>query len=59
MVWLSPKLHWTELEARAEAERRLPGIVWEVMDEGVTLGRAPDDRRAVVRSVLLPDGEPP
>jgi hypothetical protein len=58
----SRRLHWSMREARAEAEKwaaemKFGPIHWEVVDDEVVIGRN-HDHIAVLRSVLLPQGQP-
>jgi hypothetical protein len=59
----SPRLHWTPRAACAEAQdwiasMRIGPITWESVDDQVIIGRVPT-HRVVIRSILLPSGEPP
>jgi hypothetical protein len=62
----STRLHWTEQGARREAEEwahemQVEPLVWETIDEtGAVAWINHDTSRAfVVRSILMPQGEPP
>lgn len=62
-VRISDRLHWTEQEARSEGEKfaaQLGGgeILWETVDEACIIGRF-RAHAIMVRSILLPFGEPP
>jgi len=62
-VQASKRVHWTKEAARAEAERwiaemKLGPISWYAIDDQVVIGRN-HKHYIVLRSALLPDGEPP
>jgi hypothetical protein len=54
----SPRLHWTQRAAQAEAQAWVTEmghgqIIWESLDDQMAIGRIPG-HAAVVRSILLP-----
>ena len=61
---MSERLHWSQPDAVKEAEmfarelRAASTIHWEVLDDTSVIGRF-NDYAIVVRSLLLPLGEPP
>jgi hypothetical protein len=60
----SLRLHWTQRAAREEAEQWVgemdpPRIIrWETLDDLMAIGRI-DGHAVVIRSILLPLGDPP
>jgi hypothetical protein len=61
----SLRLHWTQRGAREEAEQWVgemdppPRIIrWETLDDLMAIGRI-DGHAVVIRSILLPLGDPP
>lgn len=59
----SSRLHWTPRAAREEAqdwieEMRIGPISWESIDDQIMIGRT-RTHCVVIRSILLPLGEPP
>jgi hypothetical protein len=59
----SPRLHWTPVAARQEAQdwieaMRIGPVTWGSIDDQVVIGRCPT-HVIVIRSILLPRGKPP
>ena len=61
---MSERLHWSQRDAMDEAEKfskelgAAGPIQWEVLDDTYAIGRF-NDYAMVVRSMLMPLGEPP
>ena len=59
---LGSRLHWSQGDARAEAERWVAHngpVRWELVDDQISVGRCKEGHTVVVRSILLPLGDPP
>jgi len=59
----SARLHWTQANAQHEAEcwiseMRAGPLRWQTIDDQIAIGRC-DSHVVVVRSILLPCGDPP